>query len=272
MKHLLLSAAVGLSLLSQTLAVSTEQIVYKKVGDRELHLHLVKPADWKASDQRPAIVWLHGGGWVGGRVKQFESHAKHFAKLGIVSAMVEYRTIRGIPGAPIPPCRDAKSAMRYVRSHAAELGIDPLKIAAGGGSAGGHLAAFTALVEGTDDPADDLGLSPKPHLLLLLNPALDNGTDGGWGQDRVGKKIKEYSPAHNISKAAPPTIIFLGTKDNLIPVSTIERFQKNMRDAGAICELHLYDGGIHGFFNKEPFRSDTLEKTEAFLREHGWLE
>jgi acetyl esterase/lipase len=252
-------------------APAGEEFVYKKVGEQDLHLYVIKPDGWKASDQRPAIVWFHGGGWVGGPVAQFEEQAKYLAKFGIVSAMVQYRFVGKVPGPPVFPCRDAKSAMRWVRGHAAELGIDPARIGAGGGSAGGHLAAFTTLVEGTDDPEDDLKISPKAQALLLFNPVLDNGKDGGWGNQRVGDKTKEFSPAHNVTEGAPPAIIFLGTKDNLIPVSTMERFQKNMKEAKAVCELHLYEGEGHGFFNKDPSKADTVKKTEAFLRGLGWI-
>lgn len=161
--------------------------------------------------------------------------------------------------------------MRWVRSHAAELGIDPEKIAAGGGSAGGHLAAFTALVDGTEDPDDDLKISAKPAALLLFNPVLDNG-EGEWGSERVGGKTKEFSPAHNVTAKAPPAIVFLGTEDKLIPVSTLERFQKNMKDAGVRCDLHLYPGKGHGFFNGDPELTDTIEKSEAFLRDLKWID
>ncbi len=247
-----------------------EAIVYKKTEQQELNLYVLKPDDWKPSDTRPAIVWFYGGGWVGGAPGQFEPQAKHFAKLGFVCILPEYRLIKIIPGPPVFPCRDAKSAMRWTRSHAVELGINPEKIAAAGGSAGGHLAAFTGLVDGMDDPADDLKISAKPAALLLFNPVLDNGK-GEWGSERVGEKTKEFSPAHNVTKEAPPAIVFLGTKDKLIPVSTLERFQKNMKSAGVRCDLHLYEGKGHGFFNKDPERADTIAKSEAFLRDLGWL-
>ncbi len=247
-----------------------ETIVYKKTEKKDLQLFVVKPDDWKSTDTRPAIVWFHGGGWVNGSPSQFSDQAKHFAKLGFVCFLPKYRFIKTIPGPPIFPCRDAKSAMRYVRSHAAELGIDPKKIAAAGGSAGGHLAAFTGLAEGMDDPADDLEVSAKPAALLLFNPVLDNGK-GEWGNDRVEDRTKEFSPAHNITKEAPPTIVFLGTADKLIPVTTLERFTKNMSDAGVRCDLHLYDGQPHGFFNRGTAKADTIEKSEAFLRDLGWL-
>jgi len=141
--------------------------------------------------------------------------------------------------------------MRWVRSHAAGLGIDPKRIAAAGGSAGGHLAAFTALVDGTDDPSDDLEISPKPAALLLFNPILDNG-EGEWGHGRGGDRNKEFSPAHNVTKDAPPTVIFLGTKDKLIPVATMGRFKANMEKAGVRCDLHLYEDAGHGFFTPNP--------------------
>ena len=86
-------------------------------------------------------------------------------------------------------CADAKSALRYVRAHATELGIDPQRIAAAGGSAGGHLAAFTALVDGLDDPQDDLAVSCKPNALVLFNPVFNNGPDQ-WGHGRVGDRLQ----------------------------------------------------------------------------------
>ena len=95
--------------------------------------------------------------------------------------------------------------MRYVRSHAEGLGIDPDRIAAAGGSAGGHLAVFTALVPGIDDPAEDLKVSCKPQALVLFNPVFNNGP-GQYGYKRVGQRFHDFSPAHNISKDTPPTI------------------------------------------------------------------
>src|SRR5690606_21290442 len=150
-------------------------IVYKTVGDRELKLAIEKPADWKASDQRPAIVFFFGGGWVGGSPGQCQRQSEYFATRGMVGIRVDYRTIpKADKGPPIVCCADAKSAMRYVRSHAKELGIDPQRIAAAGGSAGGHLAAFVGMVAGQDDPQDDLKVSPRADALVLFNPVFDN--------------------------------------------------------------------------------------------------
>lgn len=274
MKTLLASLFALGTLLS---AAETVTRTYKKVADRELKLTIVNPPDWKASDQRPALVFFHGGGWTGGAPTQFTQHSDYLATRGLVCIQVEYRLIKkGDSGPPIDCVHDAKSAMRWVRSHAGELGIDPNRIGAGGGSAGGHLAAFVGMVEGLDDPADDLKISPKANALALFNPVFDNGPDQGWGHARVKERYQEYSPAHNITSDDPPAIIFLGSQDKLIPVAVVERFKANMEKAGVRCVAKFYEGQGHGFFNpgkggKDEFYYDTLLETDKFLTSLGWL-
>ncbi len=248
-----------------------ETITYKKVDNRELKLLIEKPVGWKASDKVPCMVYFFGGGWVGGSPGQFQKQSTYFATRGMVGVRVEYRTIvKGDKGPPLICCADAKSAMRYVRAHAPELGIDPDRIAAAGGSAGGHLAAFTSLVDGLDDPKDDLKVSCKPNALVLFNPVFNNGP-GEWGHERVGGRFKEFSPAHNISKGAPPTIVFLGDKDDLIPVKVVTDFEKEMKKVGSRCDTHVYPSAGHGFFNKEPHYSLTVIEADKFLASLGWL-
>ena len=253
-----------------------ERVTYKKVGDRELGLWVLKPAGWKAEDQRPCLVFFHGGGWVGGGPTQFNEQATLLAAKGIVSVQVEYRLIKKDAADPTPSqcVADAKSAMRWVRSHAAQWGIDPLRIGAAGGSAGGHLAAFVGMVEGGDDAGDDLAISPRAQALVLFNPVLDNGPDQGWGYKRVGDRYKEFSPAHNIGADDPPALFMLGRQDNLIPVAVAERFAAGMKAAGVRCELRLYEGQGHGFFNGKPgdeFFDKTVAEMMSFLTSLGWI-
>jgi acetyl esterase len=262
---------IALACLCTATARGAEIVTYKKTSGRELKLFIDKPADWKASDKRPAIVFFFGGGWVAGTPEQFKSQGTYLATRGMVSVRVEYRTIpKGYKGPPVICCHDAKSAMRYVRSHATSLGIDPDRIAGAGGSAGGHLAAFTALVDGQDDPQDDINFSCKPSALVLFNPVFNNGP-GEWGAARVGARFKEFSPAHNVTKGAPPTIVFIGDKDELIPVKVVTDFQERMKNAGSRCDTHVYPGAIHGFFNQEPARQRTLIETDKFLASLGWI-
>ena len=249
----------------------SETLIYKTAGDTPLKMLVDKPADWKATDKRPAIVFFFGGGWVGGTVTQFQRHCVYLASRGMVSIRVDYRVIpKGEKGPPVMCVADAKSAMRYVYSHATELGVDTERIAAGGGSAGGHLAAFTGLVDGLDDPQDDLKVPCKPKALVLFNPVFDNGP-GQWGHERVGERYLEFSPAHHIAKGAPPTVVFLGDKDELIPVSVVSGFEANMRKVGSRCEVHIYPGVGHGFFNKEEYYRKTVIEADKFLGSLGWI-
>lgn len=248
-----------------------ETLVYKKTGDSELKLFIDRPDDWKASDKRPAIVFFFGGGWVGGRATQFQKQSEYLATRGMVGVRVQYRVIpKGDKGPPLVCCADAKSAMRYVRAHAAELGIDPHRIAASGGSAGGHLAAFTGFVQGIDDAQDDLAISCKPDAMVLFNPVFNNGP-GQWGHERVGDRFMEFSPTHHVTTEAPPTIVFLGDSDKLIPVSVLKDFESDMKKAGVRCDAHVYPKASHGFFNKDPDFTLTLIEADKFLASLGWI-
>ena len=252
-----------------------EPHVYKKVAGRELKLYVTKPADWKKTDSRPAIVYFHGGGWTGGAPGQFTEHSKYLVTRGMVCVQVQYRLLdRKKSEPPITCCRDAKSAMRWVRSRAQELGIDPNQIASGGGSAGGHLAAFVGTVEGTDDPADDTSVSAKSNAMCLFNPVYDNGP-GGWGAKRVGDRYPEFSPFHNVTKDDPPSIVFLGSADSLVPVQTAHDFKNKMHEVGVKAEAHIFEGMPHGFFNhgrngNKPY-FETVTKMDQFLASLGWI-
>jgi arylsulfatase A-like enzyme/acetyl esterase/lipase len=245
--------------------------VYKKVGDQNLRLWVRMPPETKPGEHRPAAVFFHGGGWVGGPLFQFKDLSSHLASRGMVAVQVEYRFIpRGDAGPPLVCIQDARSAMRWVRAHAAELGIDPQRIAAGGGSAGGHLAAFVSMVDGCDDPQDDLAVSPKGNAQLLFNPVFDN-SPGGYGSERMGERWLDFSPAQHISAATPPAIVFLGTQDKLVPVKALETFASGMKQAGVRCETRFYEGRDHGFFNKSPDKEKTIAECDAFLVSLGWL-
>jgi acetyl esterase/lipase len=159
-----------------------------------------------------------------------------------------------------------------VRKHAVDFNIDPNKIIAAGGSAGGHLAAATALVSGFNHLNDDLSVSCVPDALVLFNPVFDNGP-GGYGYERVSEAYQQFSPLHNLKFGAPPTLIFLGTEDQLVPVETAEYYCKVMEKMGIQCKLKLYQGEGHGFFNYRNFENyrQTMLETDDFLQSLGYL-
>ncbi|MDX1925133.1 MAG: sulfatase-like hydrolase/transferase [Pirellulaceae bacterium] len=250
--------------------------IYKHASDDDLYMYIFAPVGHNpAKDQRPAVVFFFGGGWSSGTPAQFQQHAKYLASRGMIAAVADYRVKSRQGTSPKECVADGKSAVRYLRANAKRLGIDPTRIAAGGGSAGGHVAAATGLVPGLEDPRDDQSVSSRPNAFILFNPVYDNGPDGGWGHKQVESYWKEISPAHHISAGCPPAIVFLGEKDALVPVDTAKRFQRKMLEVGAVSELELYPNQQHGFFNENKGGSeiylDTIRKMDSFLVKIGYL-
>ena len=178
-------------------------LAYKEAGGATLHLHMFTPEGHKPADKRPAIVFFFGGGWKEGCPSQFYPHCEHLASCGMVAIAAEYRVESRYRTTPRECVLDGKSAVRYMRKNASALGIDPDRIAAGGGSAGGQVAAATGTVKGFDEGVEDLHISSRPDALVLFNPVFDNGPDG-FGYAWVKDYWREFSPMHNINKETPP--------------------------------------------------------------------
>lgn len=247
-------------------------ISYKQADSIELFMDVYYPPNFDSTKKYTAIVFFFGGGWVNGDRKQFAHHADYFSKRGAVCFLPDYRTKQHGKASPFESLMDAKSAIRFIRGHAGQFSIDPQKIIASGGSAGGQLAAACALTTKFNDNKDDLSVSCIPDALVLYNPVLDNGP-GGYGYELIGDQYKDFSPLHNLKKAAPPTLLFLGTKDKLVTVASLTYYQSVMEKLGSRCELKLYEGEQHGFFNynkKENFKK-TVSETDKFLQSLGYL-
>lgn len=243
--------------------------VYKTVEGRQLHLYVNQPANWESGKPHAAVVLYHGGGWVGGGPGSFNTQAERIAKGGATGITVEYRLLP--KGSSVPPdicVQDAKSAFRWVRSHAKELNIDPDRIAAGGGSAGGYMAAYLGVLFGWDDPQDDLKIAAKPNALVLWNPVLDTTPDG-YGNARFGAEAPQRTPFVADPTSWPPTLVQSGEDDHLIHAPVLRREAARMGDRWT---LKLYPGAGHGFFNKEPFLSQTTDEMMRFLEKIGYVQ
>ncbi|RAV27822.1 alpha/beta hydrolase [Sinomicrobium soli] len=253
-------------------STAQENIIYKKTDTTTLTMDIYYPEPLIKGKKYPVMVFFFGGGWVTGSRVAFKHHAKYFSKRGVIGVLADYRTRSRYKTSPFESLKDAKSAIRFLRSNAEKFHIDPDKIIASGGSAGGHLAAATATIDKYNDPGDDLNISPKANALVLFNPVIDNGP-GGYGFERIGDQYHDFSPLHNLHKGAPPTIIFLGTKDHLIPVETAQYYKKVMEKVGSRCDLYLYEGQPHGFFNYKyrKYYNKTIARTEQFLVSLGLI-
>ena len=230
MRNLVLAATLGYLLLGCATApvrmradeetaagqASQEVYVYKTVGGRELRILLDYPPDWRPSDKRPVIVFFFGGGWNVGNVRQFKRQAEYLASRGLVAARTDYR-VRSRDGVTPDKCvEDARSAVRFLRMNASRLGIDPRRLIASGGSAGGHLAACTAIDNTVDAPTDDMSVPTTPQAMVLYNPALDftheRLIDRIDGNKELARKI---SPTLHLNKDSPPALIIFGSEDRL---------------------------------------------------------
>jgi acetyl esterase/lipase len=253
------------------LAVPHEDRRYKTTPQGDLSLHFSLPAEWRPTDSRPAIVLFFGGGWKGGSARQFAPQCDYFASRGMVAAAADYR-IKSVHGTAPDACvEDAKSAVRWLRGHARELGIDPDRIAAGGGSAGGHLAACTALVDGFDAEAEDRAISSRPNALVLFNPGLnidELAANRDIGLD--AKLAAAITPNRFIKAGAPPAIIFFGTDDPMLVGA--ERYVAKARPLGVRVELWTASGQPHGFFNRSPWIEATARQADLFLASLGYLD
>ncbi|MFG0253933.1 MAG: alpha/beta hydrolase [Rhodopirellula sp. JB053] len=268
-----------------------ERVTYKTVGDVELKLHVFRPADSSPnskspnsesqSSKSPAIVFFFGGGWNSGTPAQFYEQARRMADRGMVAFSADYRVRSRQKTTPFECVSDGKSAVRWIREHAETHGIDPQKVVASGGSAGGHVAACTGVIEGLDEPTENASVSSIPDAMVLYNPVIDT-TAKGHGLTRVGEdRQTEISPCHHVREGLPPTLILHGTNDTTVPYENAERFTRLMNEAGNRCELVSFSGQGHGFFNSKSFRPRTkdishyeraMKSTEQFLESLGFLD
>jgi acetyl esterase/lipase len=248
-------------------------------------MYIFTPEAHKPTDKRPAAVFFFGGGWRGGTPKQFEPHCKHLASRGVVAMAADYRVSSRHQTKAVACVSDAKSAVRWIRREADRLGVDGDRILAGGGSAGGHIAACTGTIEKFDESDEDLSISSKPNAMALFNPATVLAPVDGRGPfnldrvaeltARIGVDPKEISPLHQLKPGAPPTILFHGTGDTTVKFWTAEAFATAMKEAGNRCDLQAYDGQPHGFFNYGRSRNKYYELTtkalDEFLVSLGYL-
>lgn len=241
-----------------------EKHVYKQVDGKPLSLELYRPAG--KAGLRPGVIFFHGGGWTGGTLDQFRYACQYFASRGMVAATVEYRmltkdskTAEGLSYKAI--CvTDAKSAIRWLKQHAVEFDLDPKRLVAGGGSAGGHIAVLATNHPGLDDPQDPPGIDTAIVAYVLFNPAFS-------AKDEASPEI---DVARQLKAAVPPTVMFFGTKDEVWKPGG-DAFAALLRQRGGSLRYWLAAEQKHGFFNKQPWCDATLAEADRFLVAQGLL-
>jgi len=237
--------------------MSHQQETYRSIDGHDLGIDLFLPEGAPTG----GIVLFHGGGWKRGQPAALHFACEAFAARGLLAASAAYRLLDRDCDDVRACIADARAAVAWLREQAARFGVEADRIAAGGGSAGGHLAACCGIIPAPCWPAS------RPCALVLFNPVIDQGP-GGFGHQRFGATYPEVSPLHRIAAGSPPACFLVGTEDDGIPVTTGLEFQRRLQAAGSRCDLHLYGGQKHGFYrpDREGGRSgEALAAALAFL-------
>jgi acetyl esterase/lipase len=248
---------------------------YASPGGPTLPVYVMQPAE-TAPGVRPraAIVLFFGGGWSGGSVRQFELLGRELARLGMVVVLPDYRVHDRQGTTAFEAMADARAALRWVRVNADALGVDPRRVAAGGGSAGALLALDAAVFPtGTGLATEAAVPSARPDALVLFNPVLDTASPA-W-RARFAGRGSEASPLAHPVRGLPPMLILHGRADTIAPYADVEAFCRRVQAQGDRCGLVGYDGAVHGFFNPVngggPGFRQTADEAERFLGELGYL-
>ncbi|PXA03526.1 peptidase S9 [Coraliomargarita sinensis] len=277
MRHLVLFIVLFLPLFAQGSAwkksasfAPDDEVVYRTIEGQFLKLHMFYPEGGKPATARPAIVFFHGGGFSKGNPGAFFYACDYFSSRGMVAVSAQYRLRNKAKGYTRQTClKDAKSAMRYIRQDAESLGIDPDKLAAAGGSAGGHLAAALATSTLINNDGDDLSVSTVPDAIVLFNPIL------GMRLNRlIDESIaKDFSPYHNAHTGIPPTLAMWGDDDKFMSVEQIGQYKSKLEELGVGIEVEVYPGQRHSFFdNSREWVVTTLSRMDRFLQSRGFLQ
>jgi len=247
-----------------------KEFIYKQSNGEPQKLEVYFPANWDPKTSKvPGVIFFHGGSWTGGNLKQFQNACQYLASRGLVAATANYRMIPKKDRPALPSgesykrtcITDAKSAIRWMKQHATELGIDPQRLIVGGGSAGGHVAVLATTNPGLDDPSDSKEFDTSVVACLLFNPAFQ----------AADSEDSEVDAFQHLQANTAPAILFFGAGDNQFKPSA-EALLKQLKTLGNTgTELWIAEGQKHGFFNHQPWQDLTLAQADRFLVAHGLL-
>jgi acetyl esterase len=247
-----------------------ETFVYRDGQPEPMRLFVVKPAGWKPGAKLPALIWFFGGGWTKGSPEKSIFYARNAARWGMVGIAPDYRTKNRFGTSPLESVADGRAALRWVEDHAEELGIDPARIVVGGGSAGGHVALWTAIEKTPPGSNPDEAPKTKPIGLLLMCPVSDTSKARGYTPQRFGDNAEALSPYLQLDAKMPPVLLLHGDADKTVPYTQSVDLAKKLQDTGNSVEFVTVPGGSHGFISETPgWRDKSKELILAFLKKQN---
>lgn len=240
-----------------------ENIVYRTVDDQPVSMDLYLP-EKPVRTPTPVVVMIHGGAWISGSRKEMAPLALELTKRGVAVANIDYRLA---PKSKWPAqIQDCQEAVIFVRSHAAEWGLDTDRVGAIGGSAGAHLSL---LLGSTDmgqwgNTAARSGPNARVSAVVNLFGPVDLSQDFEKNVANlvsvqvIGKKYDEakaeqaaFSPVTYLSKTSAPVFTVHGKADPLVPYKQAERLDGALKKLGVPHEMILVEGMVHGVTSKD---------------------
>jgi acetyl esterase/lipase len=281
---LLLLVGVSFILIAhqRDLAPVEENVSYGTAQGEPLLLDVIRTP---ATGLRPAIVFVHGGGWLGGDKKDFRPLAQGFARRGYVCFSLNYRLVNATDHHFPAQLDDVQRAVRWIRANAVRYGVDPDRIGAVGASAGGHLVALLGTLDTRDNQPPELNAySSRVECVVDMYGPTDLTSkfpsDPGKVPELVYRlmdgtpqqKPELYhlaSPLFNVDHATVPFLIFQGALDPVVPVNQSRRLAEALKKDGVpVTYVEFPDEG-HGVgrrANQEKFVAMTSEFLDAHLK------
>lgn len=254
---------------------STEtEFVFAQTSTAPLKVYVFTPVN-VAKAPRPAMVIFHGGGWTMGEPSWAFGLVDRYVCKGLVTIIVQYRLSDQKTTTPADAIDDAMAAIKWSRTHASKLNLDPKRVAVLGWSAGAHLAASAAVF--AKEHAE------RPSLLALVSPAVSVVGDAHFRSlFPTGTNVENFSPAEHVVPSLPPTVIVTGRADTVTPLAEVKKFHERMRAAGNLSELNIYEDVGHMFTPKgqsdkefpnpdKVVRQRAYDAIDAFLAKHTYI-
>jgi acetyl esterase len=278
-----LSADFATSVLAPARAAAEalpRSVEYVRRGETPLHLYVFPPAVQPRA--AGAILLLHSGGWTRSRPQAVFAQARRFAAAGLVAIPVEYRLSTGTV-TPVEAFDDTCEAFRWVRAHAADLGVDASRVAGYGASAGGVMVAATATAGCRGPGKGARSTDGRPNALVLVSTGFDLERSETFRQlARPDTKSADYSPLAHLTADLPPTFVAQGTEDSVTPLPAAKTFCARARALGRTCELQIYPGLGHLLTRNladqrnsadpnPPAAADALDRQLRFLSSLGFI-
>ncbi|RCW76960.1 alpha/beta hydrolase [Saliterribacillus persicus] len=241
---------------------------YKEVENRKLSLYIFEPKGNQR--ERPAILFFNGGSF---KTKpktpvQFQHQAHYFSTNGMVAICVDYRNGSDEGFLPTQAIYDVKSAVRYVRRNASDLGVDPDKIVVCGASAGGYITISSIMLDNLNDDNeyDNQSTEHLPNFLIIFAAGMDGVDIMKRRYPQLLDNAIELSPIHNIKKCLPTTLWLCGTGDDLYENNT--NFINLMNQEGNNIILKTFENLEHGFFNYGRHQNEYFHKTKFEIEKY----